>query len=144
MFPFVRTVKELKNIQEILGEHGLERGNNGLKHALMCELTSNVILAEDFAPHIDYASIGSNDLQMSAIMCSRDDLLVQHLYNEEEPCLEKLISMAIKTYKQNGVEVGICGERPSIDLKFFNFLVNEGIDSISLSPHSFIKTLLNL
>lgn len=144
MFPFVRTVKELKNIQEILVEHGLERGNNGLKHALMCELTSNVILAEDFAPHIDYASIGSNDLQMSAIMCSRDDQLVQHLYNEEEPCLEKLISMAIKTYKQNGVEVGICGERPSIDLKFFNFLVNEGIDSISLSPHSVIKTLLNL
>ena len=144
MFPFVRTVKELKNVQEILALHGLERGNNGLKHALMCELTSNVILADDFAPHIDYASIGSNDLQMSAIMCSRDDALVQHLYNEEEPCLERLISMAIKTYQQHGVKVGICGERPSIDLDFFNFLVKEGIDSISLSPHSVIKTLMSL
>ena len=110
----------------------------------MCELTSNVILADQFAPHIDYASIGSNDLQMSAIMCSRDDALVQHLYNEEEPCLERLISMAIKTYQQHGVKVGICGERPSIDLDFFNFLVKEGIDSISLSPHSVIKTLMSL
>lgn len=139
-FPFVRTTDELIKIQEICKENGMERGNDGLKHCLMCEVTSNVILADDFSPLVDYVSIGSNDLQMASIMCSRDDTLVQHLNNEDK-CLKKMISMAIKCYHSHGLKISICGDRPSIDFEFFKFLVDEGIDAISLSPNCVLKTL---
>ena len=139
-FPFVRSVSELIKVQEICKENGMERGKDGLKHCLMCEVTSNVILADNFAPLVDYVSIGSNDLQMASIMCSRDDALVQHL-NDEDECLKKLISMAIKSYHSHGLKISICGDRPSIDFPFFQFLVEEGIDAISLSPNCVLKTL---
>jgi len=140
MFPFARTTKEVEKVQKILKEQGLERGIDGLQHALMCEVTSNVILADQFAKYVDYVSIGSNDLGMAAIMNSREDALVQHLFEDDEPCLKKMVSMAIKTYHEHGVPIGICGDRPSFDINFFKFLVEEGIDSISLSPNCVIKT----
>lgn len=139
-FPFVRTTDELIKVQEICKENGIERGKDGLMHCLMCEVTSNVLLADDFAPLVDYISIGSNDLQMASIMCSRDDALVQHLNNEDK-CLRKMISMAIKSYHSHGLKISLCGDKPSFDFEFFKFLVDEGIDAISLSPNCVLKTL---
>lgn len=139
-FPFVRTTDELIKVQEICKENGMERGKDGLMHCLMCEVTSNVLLADDFAPLVDYISIGSNDLQMASIMCSRDDALVQHLNNEDK-CLRKMISMAIKSYHSHGLKISLCGDKPSFDFEFFKFLVDEGIDAISLSPNCVLKTL---
>ncbi len=139
-FPFVRTIEELHKVQAICKENGMERGKDGLKHCLMCEVVSNVILADNFAPLIDYVSIGSNDLQMGSLSCSRDDSLVQHL-NEDDSCLRELIRLAIVRYHNYGLCVSICGDRPSLDFSLFKFLVDEGIDSISLSPNSVIKIL---
>lgn len=139
-FPFVRTTDELIKVQEICKENGMERGKDGLMHCLMCEVTSNVLLVDDFAPLVDYISIGSNDLQMASIMCSRDDALVQHLNNEDK-CLRKMISMAIKSYHSHGLKISLCGDKPSFDFEFFKFLIDEGIDAISLSPNCVLKTL---
>lgn len=141
MIPFCRTVDELLKVQEVMNEYGLVRGENGLEIFLMAELPSNILLAEQFAEHIDGFSIGSNDLTQLTLGLDRDSSLVAHLYNERNPAVKMLLRMLISTAKRMGVKVGICGQGPSDFPDFAQFLVEEGIDSISVTPDSVIKTI---
>jgi pyruvate,water dikinase len=121
-------------------EYGLVRGENGLELYLMAEIPSNIIMAEEFAKHIDGFSIGSNDLTQLTLGLDRDSALVAHIYNERNPAVKKMIEMLIKTAKAANVKVGICGQGPSDYPDFAQFLVEQGIDSISVTPDSVIKT----
>lgn len=141
MIPFCRTVKELLNVKEVMKEYGLEQGKNGLEIYLMAELPSNIILAEEFAKHIDGFSIGSNDLTQLTLGLDRDSSLVAHLYDERNEAVKILISMLIDTAKEYGIKVGICGQGPSDFPDFTKFLVEKGIDSISVTPDAVIKTV---
>lgn len=141
MIPFCRTVEELKKVYAVMEGFGLKRGENGLEVYLMAEIPSNVLLAEEFAGHIDGFSIGSNDLTQLALGLDRDSALVAGLYDERNPAVLKLISGLIRTAKNKGVKVGICGQGPSDYPDFAQFLVKEGIDSISVTPDSFMKTV---
>lgn len=141
MIPFCRTVEELMKVTDTMKEFGLERGKKGLKLFLMAEIPSNIILADEFAKHIDGFSIGSNDLTQLTLGLDRDSSLVAHLYNERNPAVKKMISNLIASAKKNGVKVGICGQGPSDFPDFAEFLIEEGIDTISLTPDSVIKTI---
>ncbi|WP_341837293.1 phosphoenolpyruvate synthase [Chitinophaga pollutisoli] len=141
MVPFCRTVEELQKVQDTMAEYGLKRGENGLELYLMAELPSNVILADAFAQHIDGFSIGSNDLTQLTLGLDRDSSLVANLYDERNPAVKEMIRMLIRTAKQRGVKVGICGQGPSDYPDFAKFLVEEGIDSISVTPDSVFKTI---
>ncbi|MDO8992514.1 MAG: putative PEP-binding protein, partial [Daejeonella sp.] len=121
--------------------YGLKRGENGLEVYLMAELPSNIILAEQFAAHIDGFSIGSNDLTQLVLGLDRDSSLVAHLYDERNEAVKSMISSLIRTAKKMGVKVGICGQGPSDFPDFAKFLVEEGIDTISVTPDSFFKTV---
>ena len=142
MIPFCRTVNELSLVYETMNEYGLKRGENGLEVYLMAEVPSNVILAEQFADHVDGFSIGSNDLTQLVLGLDRDSSLVAGLYNERNDAVKFMISSLIKTAKKRGVKVGICGQGPSDYPDFAQFLVEEGIDSISVTPDSFFKTVM--
>ena len=122
-------------------EFGLERGKDGLELYLMAEIPSNVLMAEEFCPHIDGFSIGSNDLTQLTLGLDRDSSLVAHIYDERNPAVKRMISMLIDTAKKNKVKVGICGQGPSDFSDFAQFLVEKGIDSISVTPDSIIKTI---
>lgn len=141
MIPFCRTVEELIKVKEVMKEFGLERGKNKLELYLMAEIPSNIILADDFAKHIDGFSIGSNDLTQLTLGLDRDSSLVAHLYDERNPAVKQMITKLIESAKRNGVKVGICGQGPSDFPDFAQFLVEQGIDSISLTPDSVIKTI---
>jgi len=141
MIPFCRTVDELIKVKEVMEEFGLERGKNNLELYLMAELPSNIILADEFARHIDGFSIGSNDLTQLTLGLDRDSSLVAHLYDERNPAVKQMITELIKSAKRNGVKVGICGQGPSDFPDFAQFLIEQGIDSISLTPDSVIKTI---
>jgi pyruvate,water dikinase len=141
MIPFCRTPKELERVYEVMEEYGLKRGENGLEVYLMAELPSNIILAEQFAAHIDGFSIGSNDLTQLVLGLDRDSSLVAHLYDERNEAVKSMISSVIRTAKRMGVKVGICGQGPSDFPDFAKFLVEEGIDTISVTPDSFFKTV---
>lgn len=141
MIPFCRTVGELKKVYEVMEAYGLKRGDNGLEVFLMAEIPSNIILADHFAKHIDGFSIGSNDLTQLALGLDRDSSLVAHLYDERNDAVKRLISHLIKTAKEHSVKVGICGQGPSDFPDFAEFLMNEGIDSISVTPDSVLKTI---
>jgi pyruvate,water dikinase len=141
MIPFCRTVDELIKVQAVMAETGLVRGRNGLEIYLMAEIPSNIILAREFAKHIDGFSIGSNDLTQLTLGLDRDSSLVAHLYDERNEAVKVLLRMLIHTAKACGVKVGICGQGPSDFPDFAQFLVEEGIDSISVTPDSLIKTI---
>ncbi|MGQ2985138.1 putative PEP-binding protein, partial [Flavobacterium sp.] len=141
MIPFCRTVEELHKVTEVMKEFGLERGQDGLELYLMAEIPSNIIMAEEFAAHIDGFSIGSNDLTQLTLGLDRDSSLVAHLYDERNPAVKRMLEMLIKTAKKAGVKVGICGQGPSDFPDFAQFLVGLGIDSISVTPDSVIKTV---
>jgi pyruvate,water dikinase len=141
MIPFCRTVEELKKVYAVMEEFGLKRGDKGLEVYLMAEIPSNIILANDFAKLIDGFSIGSNDLTQLVLGLDRDSSLVADLYDERNPAVLSMISSLIKTAKANNVKVGICGQGPSDHPDFAQFLVKEGIDSISVTPDSFMKTV---
>ena len=141
MIPFCRTINELKMVYEAMNDFGLVRGNAGLKVFLMAEVPSNIILADQFAKHIDGFSIGSNDLTQLVLGLDRDSSLVAPLYNERNEAVKSMISQLIRTAKTSGVKVGICGQGPSDYPDFAQFLVEEGIDSISVTPDSFMKTV---
>ncbi|WP_413666493.1 phosphoenolpyruvate synthase [Mucilaginibacter sp. Mucisp86] len=142
MIPFCRTVNELLLVYETMNEYGLKRGENGLEVYLMAEVPSNVILAEQFADYVDGFSIGSNDLTQLVLGLDRDSSLVAGLYNERNDAVKFMISSLIKTAKRKGIKVGICGQGPSDYPDFAQFLVEEGIDSISVTPDSFFKTVM--
>src|SRR5690554_30478 len=141
MVPFCRTPGEMERVLETMAEFDLKRGENGLKVYLMAELPSNVILAEQFSKYVDGFSIGSNDLTQLTLGLDRDSSLVAHLYDERNEAVKIMISSLIKTAKANGVKVGICGQGPSDFPDFAEFLVKEGIDTISVTPDSILKTL---
>jgi len=141
MIPFCRTPEEMKLVLETMAEFGLVRGENGLKVYLMAELPSNILLAEEFAEQIDGFSIGSNDLTQLTLGLDRDSTLVSHLYDERNQAVKILIRKLIKTAKAKGVKVGICGQGPSDFPDFAEFLVSEGIDTISVTPDSILKTV---
>lgn len=142
MIPFCRTMSELLLVYETMREYGLVRGQNGLQIYLMAEVPSNVIMAEQFAKHIDGFSIGSNDLTQLVLGLDRDSSLVAHLYNERNEAVKAMITQLIRVAKKEGVKVGICGQGPSDYPDFAEFLVEEGIDSISVTPDSFFKTVM--
>ncbi|HNU15555.1 MAG TPA: phosphoenolpyruvate synthase [Chitinophagaceae bacterium] len=141
MIPFCRTVGELLKVQETMNEYGLIRGENQLELFLMAEIPSNVLMADEFAKHIDGFSIGSNDLTQLTLGLDRDSSLVAHLYDERNAAVKKMITMLIESAKKHKVKVGICGQGPSDFPDFAQFLVELGIDSISVTPDSVFKTI---
>jgi pyruvate, water dikinase len=144
MVPFCRTPDEGRLAIAEMAKSGLVQGVNGLQVYVMCELPSNVILAEEFAEVFDGFSIGSNDLTQLTLGLDRDSSLVAHLFDERSPAVRKLIQMAIGVAKQQGRKIGICGQAPSDYPEFARFLVEQGIDSMSLNPDSVLKTLLEI
>ena len=141
MIPFCRTVDELLKVYKTMEKYGLKRGEKGLEIYLMAELPSNIFMADEFAKHIDGFSIGSNDLTQLTLGLDRDSALVAHIYDERNLAVKRAISHLIKVGKENGVKVGICGQGPSDFPDFAQFLVEEGIDTISVTPDSLLKTL---
>ena len=144
MIPFCRTVQECEKVLVTMSEFGLSRGVNGLKVYLMAELPSNIILAEQFADHIDGFSIGSNDLTQLTLGLDRDSHLVSHLYDERNDAVKFMIAHLIEVAHRKKVKVGICGQAPSDFPEFAAFLVEKGIDSISITPDSILKTLKSI
>lgn len=141
MVPFCRTPQEMEEVLKTMAEFGLVRGEDGLKVYLMAELPSNILLAEEFCEYIDGFSIGSNDLTQLTLGLDRDSELVSHLYDERNPAVKSMISKLIKTARAKNVKVGICGQGPSDFPDFAEFLVKEGISTISVTPDSILKTL---
>jgi len=140
MIPFCRTVEEGRRVQQEMAKHGLVRGRNGLELYVMCEIPSNVISAAAFAEIFDGFSIGSNDLTQLILGVDRDSSIVSHVFDERNPAVLQAISDAIRKVKQAGRKIGICGQAPSDYPEFAEFLVREGIDSISLNPDAVLKT----
>jgi pyruvate,water dikinase len=141
MIPFCRTVEELLKVYTTMETYGLKRGDDGLQIYLMAELPSNIFMAEEFAVHIDGFSIGSNDLTQLILGVDRDSELVAHIFDERSPAVKRAISNLIKIAKVTQTKIGICGQGPSDHPDFAKFLVKEGIDSISVTPDSVLKTL---
>ncbi len=141
MIPFCRTLEELEKVTGIMKENHLEKGKSDLEVYLMAELPSNILMAREFAVYISGFSIGSNDLTQLTLGLDRDSALVAHLYDERNPAVKRMLSMLIRQAKASGVKVGICGQGPSDHPDFAQFLVEEGIDSISVTPDSVIKTI---
>ncbi len=142
MIPFCRTPEEGKKVIAEMAKHGLKQGVNGLQIYVMCELPSNVILADQFAEVFDGFSIGSNDLTQLTLGLDRDSALVAQLFDERNEAVKRMVKLAIETAKEKGRKIGICGQAPSDYPEFAKFLVELGIDSMSLNPDSVLKTLL--
>ena len=144
MIPFVRTEGELLEVLAVMASHGLKRGENGLEVIMMCEVPSNAIRADDFLRHVDGFSIGSNDLTQFTLALDRDSGLVADLFDERDPAVKHLMSLAIQACKRAGKYIGICGQGPSDHPDFAKWLVDEGIDSLSLNPDTVLETWLYL
>ncbi len=144
MIPFVRTVSEARRVVELLAEHGLERGHNGLRLIMMCEIPSNALLAKDFLEHFDGFSIGSNDLTQLTLGLDRDSGLVAQGFDERDAAVKKLLSMAISTCNELDRYIGICGQGPSDHADFAQWLMDEGIQTISLNPDTVVETWTRL
>ncbi len=144
MIPFCRTLEEGRKGIAIMASEGLKRGKNGLQIYVMCEIPANVILAKEFAKLFDGFSIGSNDLTQLTLGVDRDSELVSHVYNERNEAVKLLVSKVIKEAKESGAKIGICGQAPSDFPEFAEFLVREGIDSISLNPDTVIATTMRI
>jgi pyruvate,water dikinase len=140
MVPFCRTVEEGKKVLAVMAEAGLRRGENGLEVYVMCEIPSNVLLADEFAGVFDGFSIGSNDLTQLTLGLDRDSEIVAHLFDERDPAVTKLIAEVIRRARASGRKIGICGQAPSDYPEFARFLVECGIDSISLNPDTVLPT----
>jgi pyruvate,water dikinase len=144
MIPFVRTLDEGRKVIDVLAKHGLKRGEAGLKIIMMCEVPSNALLADEFLDIFDGFSIGSNDLTQLTLGLDRDSSIVAHLFDERDPAVKKLLSMAIKAAKAKGKYVGICGQGPSDHPDLADWLMQEGIESVSLNPDTVVDTWLRL
>jgi len=144
MIPFVRTVGEAARVVELLAENGLERGNDGLRLIMMCEIPSNALLAEQFLEHFDGFSIGSNDLTQMTLGLDRNSGLVASLFDERDPAVKLLLHQAIQACRKAGKYVGICGQGPSDHPDLARWLMDEGITSVSLNPDSVVETWLFL
>ncbi len=144
MLPFCRTVEEAEQVVALLGSHGLERGKNGLRVIMMCEIPCNALLAEEFLQYFDGFSIGSNDMTQLSLGIDRDSALVAHLFDERNPAVKKLLKMAIDACHKQGKYIGICGQGPSDYPDFAAWLYEQDISSLSLNPDSVMETWLYL
>ncbi len=144
MVPFVRTVAEGRRVVELLAQNGLRRGAAGLKVIMMCELPTNALLAREYLEHFDGMSIGSNDMTQLTLGLDRDSGVVAALFDERDPAVKALLAMAIRACKDAGKYIGICGQGPSDHPDFARWLVDQGIDSLSLNPDTVVETWLYL
>jgi pyruvate,water dikinase len=144
MVPFCRRVNEAEKVLAEMAKNGLKRGENGLQVYIMCEIPNNVILVDEFSKLFDGFSIGSNDLTQLVLGVDRDSELVAHEFDERDPGVLKMVSLAIQGAKKNHRHSGLCGQAPSDYPDFAEFLVKEGIDSISLNPDSVMKITLKV
>src|SRR5579859_4573089 len=144
MIPFVRTLGEGRKVIEVLAKNGLKKGEHELKIIMMCELPSNALLADEFLDIFDGFSIGSNDLTQLTLGLDRDSSVVAHLFDERDPAVKKLLAMAIKTARARGKYVGICGQGPSDHPDLAEWLMDQGIESVSLNPDTVVDTWLRL
>ncbi|WP_448612749.1 phosphoenolpyruvate synthase [Modestobacter sp. URMC 112] len=144
MIPFVRTVAEIEGVVALLGEHGLRRGQNDLQVVMMCELPSNALLAGEFLEHVDGFSIGSNDMTQLVLGLDRDSSLVAGSFDERNPAVLAVLEMAIRACRERGKYVGICGQGPSDHPDLAQWLVDQGIESMSLNPDTVVDTWLHL
>ena len=140
MVPFVRTLGEASQVVDLLAENGLARGDNGLRVIMMCELPSNAILAEEFLEFFDGFSIGSNDLTQLTLGLDRDSGIIAHLFDERNPAVKKLLANAIAACNKAGKYIGICGQGPSDHPDLAKWLMEQGIESVSLNPDSVLET----
>jgi pyruvate,water dikinase len=144
MIPFVRTLEEAKGVSELLALNGLARGDNGLRHIMMCELPSNAVLAEQFLEYFDGFSIGSNDMTQLTLGLDRDSSLVAASFDERNPAVKAMLKMAIDACRNQGKYVGICGQGPSDHPELAEWLMAQGISSVSLNPDTVLSTWLRL
>jgi pyruvate, water dikinase len=144
MIPFVRTLGEGRKVIEVLKENGLEQGKAGLKIIMMCEVPSNALLADEFLDIFDGFSIGSNDMTQLTLGLDRDSAIVANLFDERDPAVKKMLSMAIQAAKRKGKYIGICGQGPSDHPDLAEWLMEEGIESVSLNPDTVVDTWLRL
>lgn len=144
MIPFCRTVAEGRRVVGLMAEYGLARGVDGLEIYMMVEIPSNVILAEQFAEIFDGFSIGSNDLTQLTLGLDRDSRYISYLFSEHDEAVRTLISQVIAVARRTGTGIGLCGQAPSDSPEFAQFLVGEGIDSISFNPDSLLQGIENI
>ena len=144
MIPFCRTVEEGEKVLDTMKDYGLERSKNGLEVFVMAEIPSNVILAEDFAKVFDGFSIGSNDLTQLTLGIDRDSEIVSDLFDENNPAVKAMLRSVIAAAKKHGRKIGLCGQAPSDYQDFAQFLVEQGIDSISFNPDALLKGIENI
>lgn len=144
MIPFVRTVDEARQVIEIMAANGLKRGDRGLQVMMMCELPSNAVLADEFLEYFDGFSIGSNDMTQLTLGLDRDSSLVAEIFDERDPAVKKMLSLAIAACKEKGKYVGICGQGPSDHQDLAQWLLDQGIESMSLNPDTVVDTWLAL
>jgi pyruvate, water dikinase len=144
MIPFVRTLEEAEGVIDLLAEHGLVRGENGLEVVMMCEVPSNAVIPERFLEHFDGFSIGSNDLTQLTLGVDRDSSLVANSFDERNPAVLAMLERAIKACKAAGKYVGICGQGPSDHPDLADWLMEQGIESMSLNPDTVVETWLRL
>jgi len=144
MIPFVRTLEEGRKVVDVLAKNGLKQGQDGLKIIMMCEVPSNALLADEFLDIFDGFSIGSNDLTQLTLGLDRDSSIVASLFDERDPAVKKLLSMAIQTARRKGKYIGICGQGPSDHPDLAEWLMEEGIESVSLNPDTVVDTWLKL
>ncbi|WP_248919352.1 phosphoenolpyruvate synthase [Pseudomonas entomophila] len=140
MVPFVRTLGEASQVVDLLAENGLARGDNGLRVIMMCELPSNALLADEFLEYFDGFSIGSNDLTQLTLGLDRDSGIIAHLFDERNPAVKKLLANAIQACNKAGKYIGICGQGPSDHPDLAKWLMEQGIESVSLNPDSVLET----
>jgi pyruvate,water dikinase len=144
MIPFVRTLDEGRRVLDVLAENGLKSGVDGLKIIMMCEVPSNALLADEFLELFDGFSIGSNDLTQLTLGLDRDSAIVANLFDERDPAVKKLLSMAISAARAKGKYIGICGQGPSDHPDLAEWLMQQGIESVSLNPDTVVDTWLRL
>ena len=144
MVPFVRTPNEARQVIKVMEQYDLKRGENGLRVIMMCELPSNALMAEDFLQYFDGFSIGSNDMTQLTLGLDRDSGLIAHLFDERNPAIKQLLSMAIQACRKEGKYIGICGQGPSDYPDLAKWLMDEGIETVSLNPDSMLETWLYL
>jgi pyruvate,water dikinase len=144
MIPFVRTLAEAEGVIDLLASHGLVRGENDLQVVMMCEVPSNAVNAEAFLEHFDGFSIGSNDLTQLTLGLDRDSSLVAESFDERDPAVKRMLSLAIEACRAKGKYVGICGQGPSDHPDLAEWLLDQGIESMSLNPDTVVETWLSL
>jgi pyruvate,water dikinase len=144
MVPFVRTLKEAEQVVDLLAANGLKRGENGLKVIMMCEIPTNAVLADRYLEFFDGMSIGSNDMTQLTLGLDRDSAVIARLFDERDDAVKAMLAMAITACRKAGKYIGICGQGPSDHPDLARWLLDQGIESMSLNPDTVVETWLFL